>query len=84
MHPADSDGFLRHGEQVLVGVNAYTETEPSPLASTGIEGILTVPESVEIEQVAALHAWRQRRDEKAVRTALVDLTAQTPSPVIES
>ncbi|HEX5930604.1 MAG TPA: protein meaA [Methyloceanibacter sp.] len=64
---------IEKGEQVLVGVNAYTETEPSPLAATGAEGILTVPESVEIEQVAALHAWRQRRDEKAVRTALVDL-----------
>ena len=30
-------------------------------------------ESVEIEQIAALQAWRQRRDEKAVRQALVDL-----------
>ena len=32
-----------------------------------------MPESVEIEQVAALQAWRQRRDDKAVRQALVDL-----------
>src|SRR4029450_6636172 len=66
---------IEKGEQVLVGVNAYTETEPSPLASTGIEGILTVPESVEIEQVAALQAWRQRRDDKAVRQALTELKA---------
>jgi (2R)-ethylmalonyl-CoA mutase len=66
---------IEKGEQVLVGVNAYTETEASPLASTGIEGILTVPESVEIEQVAALQAWRQRRDDKAVRQALTDLKA---------
>ena len=66
---------IEKGEQVLVGVNAYTETEPSPLASTGIEGILTVPESVEIEQVVALQAWRQRRDDKAVRQALTDLKA---------
>ena len=64
---------IEKGEQVLVGVNAYTETDPSPLAETGIEGILTVPESVEIEQVAALQVWRQRRDDKAVRQALVDL-----------
>jgi (2R)-ethylmalonyl-CoA mutase len=66
---------IERGEQVLVGVNTYTETEPSPLASTGIEGILTVPESVEIEQVAALQSWRQRRDDKAVRQALVELKA---------
>ena len=64
---------IEKGEQVLVGVNAYTETEPSPLSAGGTEGIMTVPESVEIEQVAALQAWRQRRDDKAVRQALIDL-----------
>ena len=63
---------IERGDQVLVGVNAYTETEPSPLDS-GVEGILTVPESVEIEQVAALQAWRQSRDNKAVNQALKDL-----------
>jgi (2R)-ethylmalonyl-CoA mutase len=63
---------IEKGKQVLVGVNAFTETEPSPLAS-GLEGIVTVPESVEIEQVAALQTWRQRRDEKKVQKALVDL-----------
>jgi ethylmalonyl-CoA mutase len=66
---------IEKGEQVLVGVNAYTDTEPSPLAAIGIEGIQTVPESVEIEQMAALKAWRQRRDEKAVTQALIDLKA---------
>jgi (2R)-ethylmalonyl-CoA mutase len=63
---------IEKGEQVLVGVNAYTESEPSPLGA-GIEGIVTVPEAVEIEQVAALQAWRQKRDEKQARQALVDL-----------
>ncbi|GFO81569.1 protein meaA [Methyloceanibacter sp.] len=63
---------IERGDQVLVGVNAYTETEPSPLDS-GVEGILTVPESVEIEQVAALQAWRQNRDNNAVNQALKDL-----------
>ncbi len=63
---------IEKGEQILVGVNAYTESEPSPL-DTGNEGIVTVSESVEIEQIAALQAWRNARDEKAVRQALVDL-----------
>jgi (2R)-ethylmalonyl-CoA mutase len=63
---------IEKGEQILVGVNAYTETEPSPLAGSE-DGILTVPESVEIEQVANLQAWRLRRDEKAVRRALIEL-----------
>jgi (2R)-ethylmalonyl-CoA mutase len=63
---------IERGDQVLVGVNAYTETEPSPLDS-GVEGILTVPESVELEQIAALQAWRQNRDNAAVNQALADL-----------
>ncbi len=63
---------IERGDQVLVGVNRYTETEESPLDS-GAEGILTVPESVEIEQVAALQAWRQNRDEAAAKNALRDL-----------
>ena len=63
---------IERGDQILVGVNAYTETEPSPLDS-GVEGILTVPESVELEQIAALQAWRQNRDNAAANQALKDL-----------
>ena len=63
---------IERGDEVRVGVNAYTETEPSPLDS-GVDGILTVPESVEIEQVAALQKWRQDRDNDAATQALVDL-----------
>jgi ethylmalonyl-CoA mutase len=63
---------IERGDQVLVGVNRYTETEPSPLDASG-EGILTVSEAVELEQIAALQAWRQQRDDAAVRQALVDL-----------
>ena len=33
---------IESGEQILVGVNGYTETEPSPLAA-GEGAILTVP-----------------------------------------
>jgi (2R)-ethylmalonyl-CoA mutase len=41
---------------VLVGVNRFTETEPSPLTEDG--GILVVDPAVEAEQRAALTAWR--------------------------
>jgi len=63
---------IERGDQVLGGVNAYTETEPSPLDS-GVDGILTVPESVELEQIAALQAWRQNRDNDAANQALKEL-----------
>ena len=66
---------IESGDQVLVGVNRYAETEPSPLTGEGIEGggILVVDPAVEAEQVAALEAWRAGRDEGAVRAALDEL-----------
>lgn len=60
---------IERGEQVVVGVNRWTETEPSPL-TTGEGAILTVPEHVEPEQVARLKAWREARDPAAVNAAM--------------
>src|SRR6201991_3963314 len=62
---------IESGEQVLVGVNRYTETEPSPLTEDG--GIMVVDPAVEAEQVEALAAWRAGRDEAAVAPALEQL-----------
>jgi ethylmalonyl-CoA mutase len=63
---------IERGEQIVVGVNRFTETEPSPLAAA--EGsILTVPPEVETNQVATLQAWRAARDATAVAAALADL-----------
>jgi (2R)-ethylmalonyl-CoA mutase len=64
---------IESGEQVLVGVNRFTETEPSPLTADGDGGILVVDPAVEAEQVAALEAWRAARDDRAVREALAEL-----------
>jgi (2R)-ethylmalonyl-CoA mutase len=61
------------GEQVVVGVNKWNESEPSPLASGEDGGILTVPEHVEEEAVAKLEAWRRERDAKQVENALAEL-----------
>jgi len=60
---------IERGEQVVVGVNKFTGTEPSPL-STGTESILTVPHEVEDEQIERLKAWRESRDQIAVRHTL--------------
>ena len=64
---------IESGEQVLVGVNRFTTTEPSPLTADAEGGILVVDPAVEAEQVAALEAWRGARDEAAVRAALDEL-----------
>src|SRR5256714_352566 len=60
---------IERGEQIVGGVNRYTESEPSPF-STGARSILTVPPQVEAEQIARLQAWRAARDGKAVAAAL--------------
>jgi ethylmalonyl-CoA mutase len=63
---------IERGEQTVVGVNRFIETEPSPLAA-GEGAILTVPPEVEPEQIAKLNVWRAARDAKAVEAALADL-----------
>src|SRR5262249_4712369 len=63
---------IERGEQGVVGVNKFIETEPSPLPA-GDGAILTVPHEVEAGQIARLNAWRAARDGKAVAAALKEL-----------
>ena len=64
---------IEAGEQIVVGVNKWTESEPSPLAAGEDGGILTVPEHVEREAVDKIKVWRENRDEAEVSAALADL-----------
>jgi ethylmalonyl-CoA mutase len=64
---------IESGEQIVVGVNRWTETEPSPLSAGEDSGILTVPESVEREQVEQVKAWRAARDAAAAAAAIAEL-----------
>jgi (2R)-ethylmalonyl-CoA mutase len=65
---------IEAGRQIVVGVNKYEESAPSPL-STGAGSIHVVDQGVEAEQIAALKKWRETRDNKAVEAALADLRA---------
>ena len=65
-------GEIESGDQIVVGVNAFTETETSPL-SAGEAAIQTVDEAVEAEQIARLAAWREQRESKAAEQALAEL-----------
>ncbi|MEM8971587.1 MAG: protein meaA [Pseudomonadota bacterium] len=67
-------GDIENGDQVVVGVNAYLESEPSPLSS-GDDAIQTVDAAVEAEQLEKLAAWREQRDGEAVKAALSELEA---------
>ena len=66
-------GRIESGEQTLVGVNRFHETEPSPLTADAEGGILVVDPAVEQEAIDALGEWRASRDEAAVATALEEL-----------
>jgi (2R)-ethylmalonyl-CoA mutase len=60
---------METGEDVVVGVNRFETTEPSPLQS-GTAAIETVDPAVEAEAVEAVRTWRAGRDAAAAETAL--------------
>jgi ethylmalonyl-CoA mutase len=65
---ADRTRRIESGEQVVVGVNRFTETEPSPLGGEG--AILKVDPAVEAELVEDVERWRAARDPGPVGVAL--------------
>ncbi|RAU23912.1 protein meaA [Paramagnetospirillum kuznetsovii] len=65
-------GSIESGDQIVVGVNKWTETEPSPL-TTGDGSIMTVDPKSEAEQIERLKAFRASRDQAAVTKAIADL-----------
>ncbi|WP_170452261.1 protein meaA [Ruegeria arenilitoris] len=69
---------IERNETIVVGVNRWTEGEPSPL-QTEDGGIMVVDPAVEQEQIARLNDWRAARDEAAVAAALADLRAAAQS-----
>ena len=59
---------IESGEAIIVGVNAYTESEASPLSSR--QTAMIVKDDVEHEQKRKLKAWKSKRDPKLVAAAL--------------
>ena len=64
---------IEAGEQIVIGVNAFTETEPSPLTSSDDGGFLAVDPAAEREQVERLLQWRASRDANAAKAAIAAL-----------
>ena len=59
-------------EQIVVGVNKWTESEESPLGA-GTKAIQTADPMAEQDQVARLNEWRRNRDEARVAQSLAAL-----------
>ena len=75
---------IEAGEQVVVGVNRWTESAPSPLTENadggeagsgngGDGGFLAVDPAAEAAQIENLAAWRAARDGAAAQAALAGL-----------
>ncbi len=61
---------MESGEDVVVGVNRFGGTEPSPLQVEGAGSIEVVDPAVEQAAIEALQRWRAGRDQDAVDVAL--------------
>ncbi|HEX2298336.1 MAG TPA: methylmalonyl-CoA mutase family protein, partial [Pseudonocardiaceae bacterium] len=76
---------LEAGEDVVVGVNRFTETDPSPLQAEGAAAIETVDPATEAQLIEAIRAWRAGRDQAAAADALRVLAeaAKTETNLVE-
>jgi (2R)-ethylmalonyl-CoA mutase len=61
---------METGEAIVVGVNKFDTTEPSPLQAEGAASIETVDPETEAAAIAAIKEWRSSRDNAAVEAAL--------------
>ncbi|MGB6164043.1 MAG: protein meaA [Pseudonocardiaceae bacterium] len=64
---------IEDGEEVVVGVNRFTETDPSPLHGDGVGAIETVDPETGAQLIKAIRAWRANRDPAAAEQALREL-----------
>jgi (2R)-ethylmalonyl-CoA mutase len=76
---------MEAGDDTVVGVNKFTETEPSPLVADLDTAIHTVDPGVEQRAIDALREWRAGRDANAVDDALRALrdAAKTDANLME-
>ncbi|MEU0266080.1 protein meaA [Nocardioides sp. NPDC006303] len=66
---------IESGEEIIVGVNKFTTTEPSPLTADLDAAIMVADPRAEEAAKASLEAWKAERDETAVSEALAALAA---------
>ena len=64
---------IESGDQKVIGLNSYTESEDSPLTASSDGGIMKPDPEVERERVEALELWKAERDQEAVEAALAEV-----------
>ncbi len=68
-------GRIESGEEIIVGVNRFDTTEPSPLTANLDEAIMAADPAAEQSALDSVAAWKAQRDEAAVTEALATLAA---------
>ncbi|WP_300644655.1 protein meaA [Nocardioides sp.] len=61
---------IESGEEVIVGVNKFETTEPSPLTADLDGAIMVADPEAERTALASMEEWKAQRDEAAVEEAL--------------
>ncbi len=70
---------IEAGDEVVVGVNAFTSTEPSPLTSDIDAAVQLADPQAEAAAVESVRRWRDQRDPAAVSAALERLGTDAAS-----
>jgi (2R)-ethylmalonyl-CoA mutase len=66
---------IESGEDVVVGVNRFATTEPSPLTADLDAAIQAADPEAEAAALESVRAWKEQRDDAAVAEALARLAA---------
>ncbi len=64
---------IESGEEVIVGVNRFDTTEPSPLTANLDDAIMAADPRAEQAALDSVRAWKEQRDEAEVGAALAAL-----------
>ena len=70
---------IESGDEVIVGVNRYETTEPSPLTADLDAAIMAADPDAEAAALRSVEEWKAQRDEAAVTAALAQLAADAKS-----
>ena len=77
---------IENGQDIVVGVNRFETTEPSPLTADLDAAIQAADPEAERSALAGLEAWREERDQEEVDRALTALAvaAKTDDNLMEA
>ena len=65
---------IESGEQIVVGVNCFTEGAKSPLMDSDDGGFMKVDQTAEKNQIINVVEWKKKRNQKKIQSLLKELS----------